>query len=408
MKVCMLTTAYPRHEKDWVNPFIGNYAKELVKEGIEVTVITSSDKGIKSHQKINGVDVRRFSYFFPRSMQKLTYKGGMMESFKESIIAKVQMPLFLTSFLFKSIIHGRKADVIHAHWALSGLVAVIMKKIYHKPVILSVWGADLRNMPKFLTKFILNNVDVVNSFQPELTDMVKSLGRTDRMTDIHSMIDFDKFDPNIDNSGFMKEFGLQDKNVITFLGRLVEMKDPINFIRSAPYVIKELPDSIFLIAGDGPLRKEVEEEIKNLGMEKNILFLGPRYDTHIIFKSSTIFTSVSPLENVFSTTIIEAMQMGTPCLLSTAGYTPKVFIHKKYAYLVPAKNPEELGKAIIHMIKDPDLMRKLAKNGKEFIKENKFMRDDVINDTINAYNSMIKDEHNKKMNKSDKNPSASN
>jgi len=390
MKICMLTTSYPRFKTDWCVPFIGNLAKELAKTDNEIHIVTSHGAKTKDFETMSGVKIHRFQYFFPKKAQTLTYQGGMLESYSHSLSAKVQAPFFILSFFFKALKVARDCDVIHAHWIVSGLVAVLIKKLLRKPVLLTVWGAGIRTMPKFISKFVLKNVDLVNSFQPELTDIVKSLGRKKGIVDIPSMIDYGKFNRNVDNKKFLEEFNLKGKSVISFIGRLEAMKDPITFVRAIPHVTNKVKNVRFLIVGGGHLMEAVKKEIEKLKMDDFVRLTGPRYDTHVVLKSSTIFATISPLENVYSTTIIESMQMETPCILSTAGYTPKVFKHKHYAYLVPCKNPKALADAIILLLKNKKLRKKLSSNGRKFIKEHGFAKEHIVKETCRVYKSLIK------------------
>ncbi len=390
MKICMLTTSYPRSDKDWCVPFINSLAKELAKTDNEIIVVSSDSTNTKLFEIRNKVKIYRFRYFFPKQLQKLTYHGGMLESFRSDFITTIQAPFFMISFILKALKIGRKCDVIHAHWVPSGLAGLFVKMIYKKPVLMTVWGADVRSLPKFISRFVLKRVDLVNSFQPELTDIIKSLGRKKGLVNIPSMMDYEKFNSKADTAAFKKEFWLRDEKIITFIGRLEEMKDPLTFVNALPLLLKRRKDVKFLLIGGGHLENAARERAKQLGVENNLVITGPRSDTNIILKCTDIFVAISPLENVFSTTIIEAMYSRVPCILSKAGYTENVFRHKHDAYLIPFKNPTALANAIVSLLDDQKLLETLIQNGRQFIEENGFTREHIVKKHIETYEKLIK------------------
>ena len=101
MKICILCTSYPRSEDDYWVPFMHSWAKELAKTE-EVTVITSGGPGAKNFEVRDKVKIYRFNYFYPKKLQKITYAGGMKESFKQDFLPKIQAPFFMLFFLIKS------------------------------------------------------------------------------------------------------------------------------------------------------------------------------------------------------------------------------------------------------------------------------------------------------------------
>src|SRR3989338_4833230 len=146
MNVLILSPSYPRTETDMRVGFVRAFVKELVKEkGIDVAIVTSSAPDTKEHfQEMDGAKICRFNYFFPQKLQNLTYTGssGFLESYKSSLLAKLQVPFFLLSFFLKARKFAKDCDIIDAEWLLSGLIAVPLKWLYKKPIVCVVRGAD--------------------------------------------------------------------------------------------------------------------------------------------------------------------------------------------------------------------------------------------------------------------------
>ncbi|HZX44975.1 MAG TPA: glycosyltransferase family 4 protein [Candidatus Nanoarchaeia archaeon] len=387
MRICILSTTYPRYKEDaWV-PFTHSLSKELAKKH-QVTVVTSSDIAAKDYEKRDKVKIIRFIYFLPKKWQMLTYRGGMLESFNSSLLAKVQAPLFLLSFFLKALKHSRRCDIIHAYWSLSGLIAVLVSKIRKKPIVLTLHGSDIRSLPRWLNRYVVNNVDAVVSAHHELLDIAEKLGRKEELYNIKNPID-SKFYSKIKTDGVKKEFGLKVEYVVSFIGRLEPMKDPLTFIKAIPFVLAQMNGIKFFLVGDGHLMQEAVRLAEKLKVKEHLFIIGQRHDTHEILKATDIFIAISPLENCFSTTIIESMSLKVPCIITDAGYTKKFFTHRKDCYLVKSRDEKELANAIITLLLEQDLRRKIALNGLKFLDNNKFNNSQIIKGYQAVYKSVF-------------------
>ena len=341
MKICILCTSYPRSKEDYWVPFMHSWARELAKTE-DVTVVTSAGHGTKKYEVRDNVKIHRFNYFYPKKLQKLTYSGGMRESFRHEFLPKIQAPFFILSFLIKSLRVAKDCDVINAHWVLSGLAALPIKAIYKKPIVLTEHGGSIRGLPKWLNKFVLRRMDMVTSAHYDIIEAIKKIGITN-VVDIKNFLDEDKFIRKHDKKSIKKKLGIKNEHVVTFIGRFEELKDPLTFVNAIPYAIKKIKNVIFIMIGDGHLKEGIQDKIKKLNIEKYMIMPGPTSNVDDYLAISDIFIACSATENCFSTTILEAMLSKVPCIITKAGMTEKFFSDEKDAYLVEKKNPELLG-----------------------------------------------------------------
>ena len=392
MKICFLSTSFPRFKDDWVLPSLDVEARELSKcKDNEVIVVSSAGTNTKKFELRGKVKIYRFGYFIKR-YQTLTYTGGLSTSFKEGIISKLKSIPFIFSFMLSTLKYGRKCDVVHAHWTPSAFVAIPLKIIYKKPIIVSLLGADVRLLPKWLNRFIFRYCDGIISPVPIFNKYLKELGVTKKIYDIKHCYDYDKFDKKDDISSFKKEFNLKNEKIVTFLGRMDNFKDPITFVKSIPYVLKKIKDIKFFIVGYGFLLEDVKKLVKKLNLEKHVIITGPRKDVNIILESSDIFVNLSPDENYFSVAIQESMAKKTPCLLTNAGKTEETFTHGENAYLVNPKDPKKTAEGIIKILTNKKLKEKLSENGIKLLKKHKYTRNDIMNRLNSAYHELINEQ----------------
>lgn len=388
MKIFMLCTSYPRFSKDYWVPFTHALAKELAKEN-DVSVIASHSEDTKNFDIIDNVKVYRFQYFWPKRLQRLTYTGGMFESYRASYLAKIQAPFFFASFFFKSLKHCRKADVINAHWTLSGLVALLVTKFYKKPIVLTLHGGGMRYLPKFVNKYVLNRVDAIVTAHHDLTEIAKKMAPKKETFNVRNMIDFDKFNKKVNVRDVKKRFGIENENVVSFVGRLVDLKDPLTFVKAIPHVLKKRKDIKFMIVGGGHMEQSVKELVEKLNVKDHSLVTGPLSEVNEVFSISDIYCAIDVEENFITTTIVEAMMMKTPCIITDAGHTSQYFTHKKDSYIIPISDEEKLAEAILYLLENKSLRMKLGVNGHNFIKSMGFMREDIVKAYMEVFSKSL-------------------
>ena len=388
MKICVLATSYPRSKSDYWVPFMHSWCKELAKTE-DVSVVTSGGPGTKFYEVRDKVKIHRFNYFYPKKLQKLTYTGGMKESFKNGFLPKIQAPFFLLFFLIKSFKIAKNCDVINAHWTLAGLAGLPVKWIYKKPIVLTEHGGSIRGLPMWINKFVFKRMDMITSAHSDMIKTIKDMG-IDNVVDVKNFLNEEKFLRKHDVKAIKKNLNIKNEFVVTFIGRFEDLKDPLTFVRAIPYVARKVKNIKFIMVGDGHLKKDIESEIKKLGIGNYVHIPGPTFDVDKFLAVSDVFVACSAVENCFSTTILEAMLSKVPCIITKAGLTEKFFIHGKDAYLVKKKNPEELGNAIITMLNKPIIRKKLSGNGLKFLEKYGF-RNRIIKDKIvGVLNSVIK------------------
>jgi glycosyltransferase involved in cell wall biosynthesis len=393
MKICFLSTSF---DDKYGGQHLYALTKGLAEKGIDITaIVPSSPNSKKSFEIKDSIKIHKFRYFTPKGYQKLTSGESILTQFKTSFIAKLQFPFFLLFFILKTLKVAKNSDLIHANWTLSCIPGLIAKKIYKKKLLLSEQGAGIRSMPPFVNKWILKNVDAIISSADDQDDIIRHFGWKKKIYDTRNISDTQKFEKKVDKTEFVSKYDLKKYPIITFMARLIPFKDPITFVQAIPFVLKQNPKVKFLIVGDGPLKEKLISFVEYHNLKNSVFILGKRDDVNVILQSSTIFVALSPISNIFSGGIREAMISKVPCIITKSvtkfgkTYEPKYYRHKEYAYLIPKENPLELANAILTLIKDDSLRRKLSKNGLKFLKEFGFEKEIVIKQTIEIYKKLI-------------------
>lgn len=112
-----------------------------------------------------------------------------------------------------------------------------------------------------------------------------------------------------------KKLEIENKFVLCHIGRIVYQKNPIGVVDILKQCQKSLKDVILLWAGEGDMKKEVEEYAKEQGVFEQIRFLGVRKDIYKLLQAADCFILPSIYEGL-PIVAIEAQAAGLPCLLS--------------------------------------------------------------------------------------------
>lgn len=406
MKILVLTTTFPRWKQDSTPSFIYEMSKRLQDVGFEIVVLAPSHHGAKRFEIMDGMKVYRFPYFFPAKHQKLAYEGGILPSLKKSNLSKIQVPFFFLSELCYALrlVKKENIDVIQSHWLIpGGLIGAVCKKVYGKKHIsteLAAGLAALEILPlkKVILNFIIKNSDkltVLSSYiQEKLLCLAGSKVLKDKIVIIPLGIDMIKYKPDNNKLLLRKKYNVKSKNVILFIGRIVEKKGVQYLIKAMPDILHEYPDTDLIICGDGPLKTEFENLSKKMGLENYIRFVGYVSDENIkieylslsdILVVPSILTRNKDTEGL-GVVILEGLATGTAVIASDVGGIPDIIKDGENGFLVKPENSDDISQKVIKIFSDDELKRKFKENGLRTIQE-KFSWSIVINSLRDIYNS---------------------
>lgn len=145
------------------------------------------------------------------------------------------------------------------------------------------------------------------------------------------------------------------------LAALVPHKDHDNLLAAAVIVLLKRPRARFLIAGRGPEEARLLESIKRMGLLGKVLLVGQREPLPLL-KSLDVYVQSSWGEGMGSV-LIEAAACGVPIAATSAGGIPEVVEDGKTGLLAPPRDAEKLADAIIRLIDDRGLAKRLADEG---------------------------------------------
>jgi glycosyltransferase involved in cell wall biosynthesis len=162
--------------------------------------------------------------------------------------------------------------------------------------------------------------------------------------------------------------GPADDGPAVMVGRLSPEKDVDNLLRATALVAGQRPDFRLEVAGDGPCMPALRQAAAELGLDRNVTFLGEVRDVPALLARAGFFVLPSLTEGI-SLTLLEAMARGLPVIATRVGGNPEVVVDGETGVLVPPSDPGQLAQAILHLLPDLEGRRRMGLAGRKRVEE---------------------------------------
>ena len=294
-----------------------------------------------------------------------------------------------------------KPDIIHTHTAKAGTVGRIAGFLYrwlswrkvkivhtfHGHVFHSYYGKRKTQIflliEKILARFATDKIITISNQQFKEIHEDFGVGKKKQFQVIPLGIDLEKFaDSNAKRNILRDEINVKDDEILVGLvGRLTEIKNISLFLKVIQLCLKQtdLTKLKFAIIGDGHLRKPLEEEAKNLGIQKNITFVGHRNDVDVIYAGLDIIALTSLNEGT-PLSLIESMANEKPVISTEVGGVIDLlgkivddnlgFKVRERGISVESDNAEAFSKGLVYLALEKNLRQQFGKDGLEFVNQN--------------------------------------
>ena len=291
---------------------------------------------------------------------------------------------------------SKRYDLIHCHFGHIGVMVARMRRMGLMPgkLVVTFYGFDVSQQPKIEPPgyyddlfeqasrfFVLSNVmkqDLVALGCPEENIIVHHLG--------------------VDSTQFtFKPRHLAPGQTVKLLSiaRLSEKKGLEYAIAALGQILKQRQDFVYNIIGEGPLRSELEAQIKALGMENHIQLLGWRTqqqvrehldDSHLLLAPSV--TAKAGDQEGTPTAIAEALMMGLPVLSTYHSGIPEMVQHQVSGYLVPERDVDALAEHLLKLMDEPHTWQTMGQAGSYYARQ-EFDVNRLNDRAIELYREMI-------------------
>ena len=223
------------------------------------------------------------------------------------------------------------------------------------------------------------------------TNSVVAVMEGGEVTVIPNGIEYDLFRVEPDRGRIHRQFVYPDRRMVLFVGRLVYEKGVQTVIEAMPKVLEEVPDLCFLVAGTGPHARALQAMVDELGLSHKIKMLGfVDSEALVKFYKSADLTVVPSLYEPFGMVVLEAMVAGCPVIVADTGGLKEIVVHEETGLRFRPGDPESLAHAMIRVLKDQGLARRLSRDAMNFIQE-KYNWRRIARSTVEVYEKAVQE-----------------
>jgi glycosyltransferase involved in cell wall biosynthesis len=374
MHVCMITREFPP-ASGGIGYYVYNLSKGLIKKGHKVTVITRGSTRRFEKEVIDKIDVFKAT-FFPLYPFQMPLHG----LFVNSLIKSLEPDLSLIH------IHSPVTPSIKTALPIVTTVHTAMRidSRYHEVVDPYSLAEKVQSMyfSPLVESQLLRLSDIITAVSPTVASELNGYGvDSSKVKVMWNGVDEKIFFP-IKNKEKLEKY-------VLYTGVLRARKGLFDLIKCAILVKKTIPDIKFVICGTGPLLQQLTEQVRNAGLEKQVIFLGrvDRKKFIQICQNATIQVIPSIYEGL-PTVLLEAMACGLPVVATNIGGIRDIISSNINGLLIPPRSPEKMAKMVELLWTDESLRKKLGDNARETILE-KYTWEKITNDFLNLYESLI-------------------
>ena len=332
-------------------------APELVKCGFKVTLYNLSGNGVlgdaisKAGAEVAGPFIRS--------------RPGGINLLKVPILALSALKLFFL-FLFRRprIVHFflPEAYIIGAIMArCAGLSSLVMSRRS-----LNVYQESHPLLSR-LERKLHCSMHIILANSKRVLEQLHDLENVpaEKLGLIYNGVRLDAYDTPFDREKKRRELGIGLKTkALLSVANLIPYKGHADLLQALSEIKDKMPrDWVLLLVGrDDGIGESLKRLATESGIEKHVVFLGPRDDVTDLFRMSDLALLTSHEEG-FSNVILEGMAAGLPLVVTDVGGNPEAVLNGKTGLVVPARDPSALGEAILHLVRNPADARRMGRAG---------------------------------------------
>ncbi len=401
MKILIVTSNYPRWPGDSTTPFVHNFARELVNQGVQVRVLAPHFEGAKRKDNMDGVEIRRFRYWLPESGQTVCYQGGALGNLKKSWLNKLKLPVLVACEFFFTLVQTLfwKPIWINSHWLIpQGFVCALVSKLTNVKHVSTIHGGDVlaldSNLLRKFKAFTLEHSDIVtvnSSVTKAKAEELSPLTVSNLLllpTGILAIPNLNRDEVSAIRAQLLpkpKEF------LLLFVGRVNEEKGVKELIEATKILLDDGYSVQLAIVGRGHQEQQFKALAATLNVENAVTFVGwvNSADIYNYYAAADIFVGPSKRADdgwieAQGLTFVEAMLAGCKVVGTNSGGIPDAVIDGKTGWLAEPGNAISLSENIKRALDNDST--EIIETASDFTKDNY-----LVHNTVRRFLKSLKD-----------------
>ena len=364
------------------------WAKEMAKRGHRVCTITQRVEGAdRDEEEVEGIRIFRVG-------PKIKYGGQTPPSMYDNLG-------YMLAALAKGfqIIRDYNITIIHSNTYAPAFSAALLSRLMRKPWIVTVHDVFFLQSDNFWRRWASQNglsrtIGIVGPLAEKLLlrlapDVFHTVSEQTREDLNWNKITNVRVIPNgIDIREYCDSIETAPNKQFVYLGRLVNYKNLEIIIEAMKDVAKQIEDSRFVIAGDGPQRARLEKLTKDYGLEANVVFTGfVTHDQKVRLLRESAFLVFPSTAEGFGVVVTEAFACGIPALVSNVASLVELVTDRVDGLCIPPFSSSIWAHAILELLNDESRTAVMGKNALR--KAEKFSLKKTVDSMEELYHELI-------------------
>ena len=279
------------------------------------------------------------------------------------------------AFRLAQLLRERQIDVLHSHSWGTLLEGIFASKLAGVPAAIHTEHSttDRRRRRIIAQRLGWRMVSQVVACSDAVADRMTNIVGYPRKK-IHVIpngVDLEHFRClDVPRHDLREKFGLSGTGfLIGMVARLVPFKNHAGVLQALPRLHRAGIDAHLVLAGNGPLRGQLETLSESLGITDKVHFLGNINQTCQFLNSLDVFVSNSTSGEGLSLAVLEAMACEIPVVATAMAEHSKVLYNGKAGSLIPPGNEDALVDSLLHLAKNPEVLTSIGKAGRRRVQD---------------------------------------
>lgn len=321
-------------------------SKELQKRGYTIIILCQPNSGIAKKSKEQGF-----------------------------VVEEIRMGHALSPRAILAIIKVMKKyniEILNTHSSKDSWLASIAGRIMKKPVI-RTRHVSIPVRRNFFSEFVYKYLcDIIITTGEALKNslIVKNKIPPPKIVSIPTGIDLNKFKKILPDQNVKQEFNIaKDDFVVGMMGFIRSEKGHKYFLQAVPEILKQLPNTKFLIIGSEPMGSMITDMVLHSDLRFNVTITGFREDVVSIASIIDILVQPSTGKEGVPQSLMQGLAMEKACIATKVGAIEELIIDNKTGLFIPLRNAQAIAEKTVFLLTNPVLREELGKQGRKLVEE---------------------------------------
>jgi len=264
-----------------------------------------------------------------------------------------------------------KIDFVLVNFTKEAKIAGLAAKLSGRPAVVPMHGLPILT-DKWMDKYIFTNFIegiIVNTSAFKNQYLTYDWVNEDYVRVIHNGLEVD-VPVNFDKKQTQKQFDLpKTYPVIGIFGRLTRQKQHYLFLEAAKKILDKMPETKFLVVGEGPEREHIEKYSKELGILDRIHLLGMQKEVFKLYHYCDLVLLTSAYEGI-PNVVIESMLMKTPLVAFDVGGVVDAIPKRDLGIVVSQGDTQKMAEEAISLLNDENKLKTTGQKARLFVQDN--------------------------------------